>query len=150
MQDDIIRQKIEKAIKLVCQLYKKDIITDAYLLGSVAKGTAKKESDIDIDLVNPLFQDAILEPLFEEPAFHLPLLGKSELEELLSEWKATEDLINIMKNMGVEFKKLRRKGDTYWYYIYEGEMFHILTRRMANPFLKDEGLRLPKDMCDNK
>lgn len=55
-----------------------------------------------------------------------------------------------MKNMGVEFKKLRRKGDTYWYYIYEGEMFHILTRTMANPFLKDEGLRLPKDMCDNK
>jgi len=42
MNEDIIREKIEKAIDLTCQLYKYDIITNAIIIGSVAKGTARK------------------------------------------------------------------------------------------------------------
>lgn len=48
MDEDIIKNKIEKAIDLICQLYKAEIITDAIIIGSVAKGTARKDSDIDI------------------------------------------------------------------------------------------------------
>ena len=45
MDEDIIRKKIENAIDLICQLYKHNIITDALITGSVARGTVKKESD---------------------------------------------------------------------------------------------------------
>ncbi len=40
--DNIIQTKIEKSIELICQLYKDNLITDAYIIGSIVKGTAKK------------------------------------------------------------------------------------------------------------
>lgn len=46
----------ELITEFICQLYRDNLITDAYIIGSTAKGTAKKESDIDILLINPKFE----------------------------------------------------------------------------------------------
>ena len=51
MDENIIKYKIEIAVDLICKLYSKEIITDTVLFGSVAEGTARKESDIDIYIV---------------------------------------------------------------------------------------------------
>jgi len=85
MDEDITKLKIEKAIDLLCQLYNAEIITDAFIVGSVAQGTARKESDIDIYLINPLFQEEVeVEPLFEGPFILSPHLGDIEIEKLLA------------------------------------------------------------------
>ena len=59
--DNDIKNKIEKSIEIICTLYKNQLITDGYIIGSVAKETAKKESDIDLVLVNPRFEFLITE-----------------------------------------------------------------------------------------
>lgn len=147
MQDDITRDKIEKAIKLICQLYRHKIIDTAYIIGSVAKGTAKIESDIDINLVNSSFQEDIeLEPSIYEHNIFLEKLGDTEVEKLLKQWETNMELVRILKNIGVEFRRERRKGEVFWYQIYEGELFHILPRKIVNPFIK-EGIKITKELC---
>jgi predicted nucleotidyltransferase len=53
MSDELLQDKIEKSIEIICPLYREKLITDAYIIGSLAKGTMKKESDIDILIINP-------------------------------------------------------------------------------------------------
>ncbi len=54
MQDEIINQKIEKSLELICQLYENDLITDAYIVGPLVKGTVKtfKKSITIINTIN--------------------------------------------------------------------------------------------------
>ncbi len=152
MDEDIIKYKIEKAIDLICQLYKSKIITDVFIVGSVAKGTARKESDIDIYLINPLFKELVeVEPLFEGQFLPLsPRLEETEIEELLATWRANIDLVNILKNIGVEFKQIERKDEIFWYQLYRGELFHLMTRDRSNPFIIEEGIKITKDLCFSK
>lgn len=140
MDENIIRKKIEKSIDLLCQLYKHNIITDAIITGSVAKGTAKKESDIDIYLVNPNFIDAADIP---PETFIYEFLKKEEIEKFRSNIKIAE----ILKDIGVEFKQIERKDDVFWYQLYEEELFHLMTRNRINPFM--EGVKISKDICNN-
>jgi hypothetical protein len=58
LANELVVTRIEKAIELICSLYTKDLITDAYIVGSLAKGTSRKESDIDILIVNPILLSA--------------------------------------------------------------------------------------------
>ncbi len=48
--------KITKALELICSLYQQNLITESYIIGSVANGTAKEDSDTDIYLINPDFE----------------------------------------------------------------------------------------------
>lgn len=139
MDESIIHEKIEKAIDLICQLYKHDIITDAIITGSVAKGSARKESDIDIYIVNPGFLNAADLPPSPTVLPYTPS-EEEEKEELLR-----EQIVGILKNIGVEFKELRIKEFPLWYQLYKGELFHLMTRDRINPFM--EGINISRDIC---
>jgi predicted nucleotidyltransferase len=139
MDEDIIKYKIEKAIELICLLYKADIITDALITGSVAKGTARKESDIDIYLVNPDFINAADLP----PSRTILPYSPSEKEEKIELLRS--QIVDILKSIGVEFKELHIKEFPLWYQLYKGELFHLMTRDRINPFM--EGIEITKDLC---
>lgn len=139
MDIDIIKHKIEKAIDLICQLYNADIITDAIIIGSVANGTARKESDIDIYIVNPGFINAADLPLSRTILPYSPSEKEKKVELLRSQ------IIDILKNIGVEFKELHIKEFPLWYQLYKGELFHLMTRDRVNPFM--EGIEITRDLC---
>ena len=89
--DNIISTKIEKSVELICQLYKDNLITDAYIIGSTATWSAKKESDIDIVIINPKFE------------FNLEYLNPDEESENLKK------IIDKLKNIGIQFKLVEKK-----------------------------------------
>ena len=127
MDQDIIREKIEKSIELICPLYKNGLIDGAYIIGSVAKGTAKKESDIDIVIICDM-EGVDLDP-----------------DDIYA-----KKIVNALKDIGVEFKyitiyKYKEEGTSFWYQLYKGELFHILPRDRMNPFI--EGIKIT-DLCD--
>jgi predicted nucleotidyltransferase len=124
----VLKEKLESAIDLVCQLYEHNIITSAYIFGSVYKGTATKESDIDIYLINPIFHNI-------DDIFHSPLINF--------------ELIITLENIGIEFIDISRKNlKPTTYQLYKGELFHLLTRDRINPFI--EGIEIKSDMCQEK
>jgi predicted nucleotidyltransferase len=124
----VLKEKIESAVDLICQLYGYNIITDAYIFGSVSKGTATKESDIDIYLINPIFHN--IDDIFKSPLSNF-------------------DLIIILENIGVEFIEISRKDlKLTTYQLYKGELFHLLTRDRVNPFM--EGIEIKRDICPGK
>lgn len=124
----VLKEKIESAIDLICQLYGYDIITDAYIFGSASKGTATKESDIDIYLINPSFHN--IDDIFRSPLSNF-------------------DLIIILENIGIEFIEIQRKNlKPTIYQLYKGELFHLITRDRINPFI--EGIEIKRDLCSEK
>ena len=124
----VLKEKIESAVDLICQLYGYNIITDAYVFGSVSKGTVTKESDIDIYLINPSFHS--IDDIFKSPLSNF-------------------DLIIILENIGIEFIETSRKGlKPTTYSSYKGELFHLVTRDRINPFM--EGIEIKRDMCQEK
>lgn len=131
--DNDIKNKIEKSIEIICVLYKNQLITDGYIIGSVAKGTAKKESDIDLILVNPRFEFSTLSL---SPHYDMEEIGK---------------VVNLLKSMKVEFKLIEREKKEYkekeWYQIYKDELFHISIVLMNLDIKKEESLRITKDIC---
>lgn len=151
INEHIIYHKLEIATGLICQLYRHDIITEALIFGSVAKGTAKRYSDIDIYLINPKFQDEdnlnidsiLLQSIVKSQSF------TEEQRNIVSEkWKSTFDLINILKDIGIEFKDISRKDlGTFTYQLYKGQLFHLLTRNRTNPFMIEESIKITRDLC---
>lgn len=139
MDEDITKYKIERAIELICKLYNANIITDAIIIGSVAKGTARKESDIDIYIVNPDFINAADLP----PSRTILPYSPSEKEEKIELLRS--QVVDILKNIGVEFKELYIKEFPLWYQLYKGELFHLMTRDRVNPFM--EGIEITRDIC---
>lgn len=130
MDDKIIQNKIEKSLKIICPLYKEGLITDAYIIGSVAKGTAKKESDIDILIINPLFE-AYLEELSPD-------------EEL----KNIKKVVDKLKDMGIQFKLIKKEKEVvfkFWYQLYKGELYHIMPQRYFIDSLAH--IRITEDLC---
>lgn len=130
MNDKIIQYKIERSLELICPLYRANLITDAYIIGSVAKGTVKKESDIDILIINPLFE-VYLEDLSPD----------EELENI-------KKVANKLKDMGVQFKLIaKEKGFifNFWYQLYNDELFHIMPQRYFINSLPH--IRITEDLC---
>ena len=140
MDDKITKEKIEKSIDLICPLYENNLITDAFIVGSVAKGTAKPESDIDIILVNPIMHNASdLPPL----PIILPYIQSKEEEQLEL---LRLSISNTLKCIGVEFKEIGLKDIILWYQLYKGEIFHIMTRRSRIDITPDS-IEIPRDVC---
>jgi len=140
MQDEIIRQKIEKSIELICPLYKNDLITDAYIVGSLVKGTARKDSDIDIIIIHPLLLNAAdMSPI---PTV-LPYTQSEE--EKITESLSLE-IARVLQNIGVEFKELSLKDIILWYQLYKGELFHIMTRNEY--IIESPNIQITRKMCD--
>ena len=140
MNDKATKEKIEKSIDLICPLYENDLITDAFIVGSVAKGTAKPESDIDIILVNPIMLNAAdLPPL----STVLPYTQSKE-EEQLELLRLL--IVNTLKGIGVEFKEIELKDIILWYQLYKCEIFHIMTRRSRKDVTPDS-IEIKRDVC---
>jgi len=130
MDDKIIQDKIERSLEIICPLYRGNLITDAYIIGSVAKGTAKRESDIDILIINPLFE-AYLEELSPD----------EELENI-------KKVVDKLKDMGVQFKLIAKEKEVifnFWYQLYKDELFHIMPQRYFIDSLSH--IRITEDLC---
>jgi hypothetical protein len=151
MQDEIITEKIQKAMDLICQLYSYDIITDAILFGSVARGTARRESDIDIYLINPSFAPyANIHPDILPENIQFPSEDKRYNYNLVMD--SNFKLVRILQSIGVKFKHALRKDKKSYYQLYNGEIFHMLLRDDTvdiNPRIIDESFEITRDMwCD--
>lgn len=130
MDDKIIQDKIERSLEIICPLYRENLITDAYIIGSVAKGTAKRESDIDILIINPLFE-AYLEELSPD----------EELENI-------KKVVDKLKDIGVQFKLIAKEKEVifnFWYQLYKDELLHIMPQRYFINSLSH--IRITEDLC---
>jgi len=130
MDDKIIQDKIERSLDIICPLYRENLITDVYIIGSVAKGTVKKESDIDILIINPLFE-AYLEELSPD----------EELENI-------KKVVDKLKDMGIQFKLIKKEKEVifqFWYQLYKNELFHIMPQRYFIDSLAH--IRITEDLC---
>lgn len=120
-------------------LYKKQLVTDAYIIGSVARGLVSKDSDIDLVLVNPKFEGNLL---YLDSDYDKGEIGK---------------LINNLKDIGIEFKLLQRARKPHegkrWYQIYKTELFHIAAVSTSIDIKKhidlknEEHIQIKKDLC---
>ncbi len=140
MQDELIRQKIEKSIQLICLLFRHNLITDAYIVGSLVKGTAREESDIDIIIINPLLLNAA-----DMPPIPIVLPYTQSEEEKITESLRLE-IAKVLQNNGTEFKEIYLKDIILWYQLYKGELFHIMTRNKY--LIESPNIQITKDMCN--
>jgi len=148
MNEYITKYKLQKAIGLICQLYKDDIIATAYIVGSVANGTARKESDIDILLIHPSFDETKeLEHESIESITESPYLDEEEKREFLKRFVSKINLSNKLIEMGAEFKQLTLKDTEFWYQIYNGELFHLMTAPDIDILGEDPHIEITKDLC---
>ena len=148
MDEDIIKRKIQKAIELICQLYKDELITDAYIVGSVANGSARKESDIDILLIHPSFEErSELGPENVESITKSQYLNEEEKRKFIKRLMMNINLSNKLIEIGAEFKQLTLKDAEFWYQLYNDELFHIMTIPYVGTLEEEPHIEITKDLC---
>jgi len=140
LANELVVTRIEKAIELICSLYTKDLITDAYIVGSLAKGTSRKESDIDILIVNPILLSAADIP----PTPTVLPYSQSEEEKIVELLQLSFTI--ALQSIGVEFKEMYLKDIMLWYQLYKGEIFHIMTRKDFQGMTPH--IQITRDMCN--
>lgn len=131
--DQIIYNKFEKTIELLCLLYGQGIITDAYIVGSFVKGIVDNKSDIDIFLINPKFEETNTQlfPDVEHPNIKV--------------------LIDYLKLIDTKFERLdiSTKGESEPYFqIYKGETFHIMYSDKFGSIESNEYIKITKTYCN--
>ena len=143
MDEDVLKNKIERAIEIICPLYQKDLITKAFIVGSVAKGTARKESDIDIILINPFLLNASDFP----PSITVLPYYPSEEEKRTESMRLK--IVETLKDIGVEFKELSLKDMRLWYQLYKNELFHFMTRShiIIEEDIMEQRIEITPDLC---
>ena len=127
--------KLEITLELICLLYRQDLITDAYIVGSVARGVAKDESDIDIFLINPKFEETNTQLFPDVEHYNI------------------KKLINYLKSTNVKFEKLYipTKGTFGSYFqIYKDETFHIMYSNKFGSIESNEYLKITRSYCNGK
>lgn len=124
-----IKGKIEKSFEIVNILYKNNLITDAYILDSVAKGTADQYSYIEINIVNPLFETQNISDL-------RPIID--------TESPNIKSVIDQLKEIGIKFKIIKIKDLEFWYQIHRNELFHIVLTKDEKFSIKPR-IRITKD-----
>lgn len=128
--------KITKAFELVCPLLKENLVTEAYIVGSVAKGTAKKDSDIDIYLINPIFKEY-----------------DTELKEDSQEPNVRK-IINLLKNYGVVFDvsyyaEHKETLYNFEWQMYKNEVLHFMYDYESESIKKvGEYIEITEDLCN--
>ena len=131
--DKILRTKIQKSLEIICLLYNNDLITDSYIVGSIVEGTATQYSDIDINIINPLFE---IHPSF--PAYILrPVIIKAP---------NIKKVVDQLKEIGIKFKFIKRKDLELWYEIYRNELFHIILNKDEKSTIKPR-IHITRDIC---
>lgn len=139
LADEIVIIRIEKAIELICPLYKNNLITDAYIVGSLTKGTSRKESDIDILIINPILLSAADIP----PTPTVLPYTQSEEEKIMELLQLS--ITGTLQDIGVEFKEICLKDIKLWYQFYKGEIFHIMTGKYFKGLTPH--IQITRDMC---
>lgn len=130
--DQIIYNKLNIAVELICRLYKQDLITGAYIVGSTAKGTAKETSDIDVYVINPDFKKQIIS------------VGPEQKEE------SVKKLVDYLKTIGVEFKLLPKRDIEHWYQFYKGEAFHVMYSNEVGLITASEYMKITRNYCNGR
>ena len=130
--------KIIKTFEFVCPLFKEELINEAYIVGSVAIGTAKKESDIDIVLYNPHFEQ--------------------EMECLNTNDEHTDKyLIKLINKLNEYIDKTVHKveyklsfSNDFYYQLYKDELFHLMITNEKEYIIKKCGeyIEITKELCD--
>lgn len=129
----IVYSKLEKTVELICLLYRQDLITEAYIVGSVARGVAKDTSDIDIFLINPKFEETNTQLFPDVEHYNI------------------KKLIDYLKSINVKFEKLDipiKETFGFYFQIYKDEIFHIMYSNNHESMESDEYLKITKSYCN--
>jgi predicted nucleotidyltransferase len=137
----ITQDKIMKAIELVCPLLREKLIIEAYIVGSVAKGTARVDSDIDLYLINPDFKK-------QKDSYNIHLIPEPILDDETYNLY-TNNIIEVLKNLGATPKYLKTKHEMLWMYLYKDEIFHFMYDYESES-IKSAGeyIEIDKDLCE--
>jgi len=124
----INQDKIILAIELVCPILKEKLITEAFIVGSVAKGTAKPESDIDLIFYHP-------NPKKNGDEVHMMDINKY-----------------LHNNTKIINKKEIKHGllHDFNYHLYKDELFHIMYYYGydSNSIKTSEYLEITEEICN--
>lgn len=129
----IICDKLEKTAEFVSLLYRQDLITEAYIVGSVSRGIIEDKSDIDIFLINPKFEETNTQ-LFPD-----------------AEHYNIKKLIDYLKSINVKFEKLDipiKETFGFYFQIYKDEIFHIMYSSKYESMESNEYLKITKTYCN--
>ncbi len=129
--------KITKAFELICPMFKENLIEEAFIVGSVAKGTAREDSDIDIYLINSKF----------EKFYHSGLIDlQPGMKMDVSEYPK---MIDYLIEISCEPKLIEYKNEQKIYWIYKKEKFHILHDYESESIKKGgEYIEITKELCN--
>lgn len=147
---DIIEARLYKCqigLDLICHLYKQNLITDAYIVGSLAEGTATEKSDIDIVIVNPSFGEYVnfldLQKIKErEP--------EDIFEEVISSFNYdVRKTIEYLLSIGVILKKFLYDNEEIIFQTYKGEKIDLFGYEDNKSLLGRPSLRIMKGDCNS-
>lgn len=137
-KDQVNQEKVKKALEIICKLYENNYIHNAFIVGSVAEGTASESSDVDIVILNPLFKstDDRIYPEHPDPIIR--------------------DIANFLKNSRITFRFIKLPQyeeiyieeliEGYWYQLYKNEIFQITTIESLKE-LFEPNIEITKDLC---
>ncbi len=137
--------KITKAFELICPMFKENLIEQAFIVGSVAKGTAKKESDIDIYLINSKFK----EQKYTHDIQLISNIDEIDINKDVDENIHITKILDALRNLSVEFKYLSSKHDMLWFGIYKNEIFHFMYDYESESIMKGgDYIEITNELCD--
>lgn len=131
-----VYNKLEKTTELLCLLYRQNLITEAYIVGSVARGAVEEKSDIDIFIINPEFEETNTQLFPDIEHYNI------------------KKLADYLKSINVKFEKLdiptKETKETLGLYfqIYKDETFHIMYSNKFESMESDEYLKITRTYCN--
>ncbi len=143
--------KITKAFELICPMFKENLIEEAFIVGSVAKGTAKEDSDIDVYLINSNFDDSNIQlnpEKYDEYKIYSVDVPEEHHKDVFN-----IPIINIYKyleKLNVEFIYGRddKKG-SLWHQSYKDEVFHLMyDYESKSTITGNQYIEITKELCD--
>ena len=142
----IVIDKITKAFELVCPMFKENLIEEAFIVGSVTKGTAKENSDIDIYLINPDFKKQ--NPGSRYDVQLVPWFSKN-IEDNTEGNIYTDKIIQFLIDLNVKFEWLPTKHKNLWQGIYKNEIFHFMYDYQSKSIKhRKEYIEITKELCN--
>lgn len=130
--------KIVKAVELICPMLKQKLVTEAYIVGSVAKGSSREDSDIDIYLINPLFKLQFNTHKIDISPSQKNNVYIKKLVYKLGELNAEPHYISESKIM-----------DKIWFWRYKNEIFHFMYDYESESIKKaGEYIEITEELCN--